>query len=65
MDIEKIIEASQQKGIRFNLANGTYVSIQQNENVYCSLRHGERLGSCEVGIFYNDDDDTAVVIGWV
>ena len=65
LDIEKIIKATQQKGVRFDLSNGTYISIQQNSNVCCSLRHGENLKSCEVGIFYNDEDDISVVIGWV
>ncbi len=65
LDIEKIIKATQQKGVRFDLSNGTYISIQQNSNVCCSLRHGENLKSCEVGIFYNDEEDISVVIGWV
>ena len=65
LDIEKVIKASVQKGVRFDLSNGTYISIQQNSNVCCSLRHGKHLKSCEVGIFYNDAEDTSVVIGWV
>ena len=43
-----------------------HISIQQNSNVYCHLRIDEKdLLDCEVGIFYNDAEDTSVVIGWV
>ncbi len=66
LDLEEVIKASMQKGVRFNLSNGTYISIQQNSNVYCHLRIDEKdLLDCEVGIFYNDAEDTSVVIGWV
>ena len=70
-DIKKIYKASQQKGVRFNLNNGTYISIQQNALAYCGLKHDddddekETLTSCEVGIFYDGDDDNPVVIGFV
>jgi len=69
-DIKRIYKASQQKGVRFNLNNNTYISIQQNALVSCGLRNddddeNETLTSCEVGIFYNGDDDNPIVIGYV
>jgi len=56
------INIDRQLGVRFELENGSYISIQQNKNVSCDYNG---LTSCEVGIFYNDAEDTSVVIGWV
>jgi len=56
------INIDRQLGVRFELENGSYISIQQNRNVSCDYKG---LTSCEVGIFYNDEYDTEDCISHV
>ena len=57
---EEAVEASQQKGIKFKLENGTNISIQQNRFVYCNVGK-----SCEVGVWKDGSADEMKVFSWM
>jgi len=57
---EEAVEASQQKGIKFKLEDGTNISIQQNRFVYCNVGK-----SCEVGVWKDDSEDEMKIFSWV
>ena len=57
---EEAIEASQQKGIKFKLENGTNISIQQNKFAYCNAGK-----SCEVGVWKDGSEDEMKVFSWM
>ena len=57
---EEAVEASQQKGIKFKLEDGTNISIQQNRFVYCNVGK-----SCEVGVWKDGSEDEMKVFSWM
>ena len=61
MEQKELINALQ-VGVRFELENGVYISIQQKKGAQCNYNS---LTSCEVGIFYNDEYDSEDCIGYV
>tara|TARA_R100001594_G_C3977454_1_gene249240 strand:+ start:612 stop:860 length:249 start_codon:yes stop_codon:yes gene_type:complete len=57
---EEAMEASQQKGIKFKLEDGTNISIQQNKFAYCNAGK-----SCEVGVWKDGSEDEMKVFSWM
>jgi hypothetical protein len=57
---EEAMEASQQKGIKFKLEDGTNISIQQHKFVYCNVGK-----SCEVGVWKDGSADEMKVFSWM
>ena len=57
---EEAMEASQQKGIKFKLEDGTNISIQQHKFAYCNVGT-----SCEVGVWKDGSADEMKVFSWM
>jgi len=58
---EEAMEASQQKGIKFKLEDGTNISIQQTKFHYCNAQK-----SCEVAVWKNLEPlNETKVFSWV
>ena len=57
---EEAVEASQQKGIKFKLEDGTNISIQQHKFVYSDVGK-----SCEVGVWKDGAENEIKVFGYM